>query len=218
MKEMKPAYVSTYGEEVGNTVSHGIMFIITLLALPFSAVWAYRAGGDSILDAATVSVYVISVLLMFLSSTAYHSMYPQSKHKKVLNLLDHIFIYVAIAGTYTPIALSVIGGWKGILIVIVQWSIVIFGIFYKTLARKQSQSVSLAMYLGMGWVIVFFLPSFIRLASMPMLLLILAGCIFYTMGTFFYAKKGFRYHHLVWHIFVTLAVMCHYTGIVFFLH
>lgn len=76
-----------------------------------------------------MSIFVISIFLMFLASTLYHSMNPASKHKAVFHILDHIFIYVAIAGSYTPIALSVIGGWQGIFITILQWAMVLFGIF-----------------------------------------------------------------------------------------
>ena len=77
----------------------------------------------------SVSIFVISIFMMFLASTLYHSMNPASKHKAVFHILDHIFIYVAIAGSYTPIALSVIGGWQGVFITILQWAMVLFGIF-----------------------------------------------------------------------------------------
>lgn len=108
-----------------------------------------------------MSIFVISIFLMFLASTLYHSMNPASKHKAVFHILDHIFIYVAIAGSYTPIALSVIGGWQGIFITILQWAMVLFGIFYKSLSRNSIPAISLTIYLVMGWTIVFFLPLFV---------------------------------------------------------
>ena len=158
------------------------------------------------------------LFLMFLASTLYHSMDPSSRHKEVFHILDHIFIYVAIAGSYTPIALSVIGGWQGVVITVVQWAMVLFGIFYKSLSRRSIPAVSLTIYLVMGWTIVFFLPLFIRRASEPLLWLIAAGGVLYTVGAWFYARKGFRYHHLVWHLLINLAVVCHFAGIVFFLY
>ena len=154
---------------------------------------------------------------MFLISTLYHSMHPASRHKEVFHILDHIFIYFAIAGSYTPIALSVIGGWQGTVIAIIQWAMVLFGIFYKSLARHSIPAVSLTIYLIMGWTIVFFFPLFVRQASTPLLVLIAAGGIFYTLGAWFYAKKGFRYHHLVWHLLINIAVACHFIAIVFYL-
>lgn len=217
---MKPKkiYISTLGEEIGNAVSHGVMALLTLCALPFAAVWAYVHDPDGVTAAVSVSIFAVSIFLMFLASTLYHSMNPASKHKAVFHILDHIFIYVAIAGSYTPIALSVIGGWQGVLITVVQWAMVLFGIFYKSLSRRSLPAVSLTIYLVMGWTIVFFLPLFVRHASVPLLTLIAAGGVFYTLGAWFYAKKGFRYHHLVWHLLINLAVVCHFSAIVFYLY
>ena len=142
MTKKKDAYVPTVGEEVANTVTHGVMSLLALVALPFAAVWAYAHDPDRILASVSVSIFVISIFLMFLASTLYHSMNPASKHKAVFHILDHIFIYVAIAGSYTPIALSVIGGWQGVFITILQWAMVLFGIFYKSLSRKTIQKAS----------------------------------------------------------------------------
>ena len=218
MSRKKLPYIPTLGEEIANTLSHGVMACATLAALPFAAVWAYAHDTEPVLAAVSVSVFVISIFLMFLASTLYHSMNPQSRHKEVFHILDHIFIYVAIAGSYTPIALSVIGGWQGIVIVVVQWAMVLFGIFYKSLSRRSIPAVSLTIYLVMGWTIVFFLPLFIRHASTALLWLIALGGVLYTGGAWVYARKGFRYHHLVWHLLINLAVAAHFTGIVFFLY
>ena len=215
----KLPYIPTFNEEVANSVSHGVMTILMLLALPFSSVWAYlHDTANPVLASVGVSVFVLSIFLMFLCSTLYHAMQPESKHKAVFHILDHIMIYLAIAGSYTPIALSVIGDWQGNLIVIIQWVMVLFGIFYKSLSKRSIPSISLTIYLIMGWMVVIFFPLFWRQASTPLLVLIAAGGIFYTLGAYFYAKKGFRYHHLVWHLLINLAVVCHFVGIVFYLY
>ena len=217
-KIKKLIYVPTFGEEVASAVSHGVMAVLALLALPFSAVWAFVHGvANPVLASVGVSVFMLCIFMMFLCSTLYHAMQPESKHKSVFQILDHIMIYFAIAGSYTPIALQVIGGWQGVLIVVIQWAMVLFGIFYKSLARKSIPSISLSIYLIMGWMIVIFFPLFWRHASTPLLVLIGAGGIFYTLGAVFYAKKGFRYHHLVWHLLINIAVICHFVGIVFFI-
>lgn len=221
MKEKlkKLIYIPTFGEEVANTISHGIFAVLTLFALPFSAVWAYVHGTEApIMASVGVSVFSISIFLMLLCSTLYHAMHPQSKHKAVFHILDHIMIYLAIAGSYTPIALYVIGGWQGTLIVIIQWVMVLFGIFYKSLSKRSIPSISLTIYLIMGWMIVIFFPLFWKNASTPLLVLIAAGGIFYTLGAYFYAKKGFKYHHLVWHILIVVAMICHAIGIIFYLY
>ncbi len=215
---MKKIYKFTLGEEVANAITHGVMSLLTLLALPFAAVWSYVHAPQPVLTSVSVSVFVISIFMMFMASTLYHSMSPDSRHKEVFHILDHIFIYVAIAGSYTPVALTVIGGWQGVLITILQWVMVVFGIFYKSLSRRSIPAVSLTIYLVMGWTIVFFMPLFVSNASRELLWLIAAGGVFYTLGAWFYARKGFRYHHMVWHLLINLAVVCHFAGIVFFLY
>lgn len=213
---MAKIYIPTFGEEVGNTISHGVMSILMLLALPFAAAYSYSASGDALLTFG-VSLFCVSLFMMFLISTLYHSMLHDTRHKEIFHILDHIFIYVAIAGSYTPVALSVIGGWQGWLIFILQWVMVIFGIFYKSLSRRSIPAVSLTIYLVMGWTIVFFFPLFIRHASWQFISLIALGGVFYTVGAVFYAKKAFRHHHLVWHLLINLAAAAHYVAIVFYI-
>ncbi|MBR2628668.1 MAG: hemolysin III family protein, partial [Alistipes sp.] len=103
---MAKIYIPTFGEEVGNTISHGVMSILMLLALPFAAAYSYSSSGDALLTFG-VSLFCVSLFMMFLISTLYHSMLHDTRHKEIFHILDHIFIYVAIAGSYTPVALSV---------------------------------------------------------------------------------------------------------------
>lgn len=215
MKKRKE-YIYTIGEEVANTVSHGPMAVLVLLVLPFAAVWAYRKGG--IIDAVGVSVFVVSVFLMLLTSTLYHAMTRKTRQKDVLHILDHIFIFVAIAGTYTPVSLSVIGSWQGILIVSIQWAMVLCGVLYKTIHPRPMGRVSLFIYLIMGWVIVLFSPLVWKRASSELIAFIAAGGVMYTAGAIIYALKNFRYHHMVWHLLINLGVACHAVGIIFFLY
>lgn len=205
----------TLGEEIGNSVSHGSMAGIALLILPAAAVTSYLRGG--VVEAASVSLFMISLFLMFLASTLYHAMAPGSRHKTVFRILDHIFIYVAIAGSYTPVALCVIGGWQGTLIVIIQWAAVLFGILYKSLSRRSIPKVSVTIYLVMGWTAVLFLPTVIAKANPVLLGLMTLGGLLYSSGVFFYARKGARYNHMVWHLFVNLGALSHLLGIVGFL-
>ncbi len=207
-------YHMSFGEEVANAVSHGVMAFLALCFIPLAAVLAYARG--TIADSIAISVFSIALFLMFIGSTLYHSMAQDSRHKEVFRILDHIFIYVAIAGSYTPIAISVLKGWQGWLIFAVQWTMVLFGILYKSLSRSKLPKVGLTIYLIMGWTVVLFFPLFLAKAQMGLQLLLLAGGIFYTVGAVFYAKKGFRYHHMVWHFFVSLGAVSHAIGIVFF--
>lgn len=214
---MAKIYIPTFGEEVGNAVSHGVMSIIALLAIPLATLYSYTSHNYSVTTSISVSIFAISIFLMFLISTLYHSMSPASRHKDVFHVLDHIFIYVAIAGSYTPVALTIIGGWQGLLICIIQWVMVIIGVLYKSLSSRSIPALSLTIYLVMGWTIVFFFPLFLRAASLPFILYIAAGGLCYTIGAVFYAMKGFRYHHLVWHLLIDIAAVLHYIAIVFYL-
>jgi len=205
----------TFGEEIGNASSHGVMALAALGGIAPTAIRAYLSLGA--LGAFGVSVFMCSIFLMFLSSALYHSMAVDTRHKKVLQILDHIFIYVAIAGTYTPILLLVIGGWQGVVIAILQWLMVLFGILYKSIARRKIPKVSLTIYLVMGWSIVFVAPMFFRNAGIGLIALIFAGGVFYSAGTYFYVKKDKPFFHTVWHIFVNLGAICHFLGILLFL-
>jgi len=213
---MKPSLRLSFGEELANAVTHGVASVLLLLMFPVVSIIAYTKG--SIIDVVGVTIFCISIFMMFLMSTIYHVMAPDTKHKEIMHILDHIFIYVAIAGTYTPIAFSVIGGWQAIVILSIQWLMVIFGILYKSLARRSMPKVSLVIYLIMGWSIVLFMPLFIRNANKILFWLIFAGGIFYSIGAIIYAKKGFKYHHMVWHLFVFLGAFTHFIGISFFLY
>ena len=208
-------YQYTLGEEVANTVTHGVMATLCLLALPFSVIWVLLQG--ELIDAVGVSIFVISIFLMFLSSTLYHSMAKDTKHKRVFKIFDHIFIYVAIAGSYTPIALSVIGGWQGIVITALQWMMVIFGILQKTLANRESPKSYVAVYIIMGWTLLAFFPLFLKKAAIELVLFILLGGLFYSIGAIIFKKKAFKYYHMVWHFFVNAGAISHFVGIVFYL-
>lgn len=214
-RTLKNVVPLTFGEEVGNAVSHGVAAIIFIFLLPFTAVYMYLEGGMS--HAAGGSIFVISMLLMFLTSTLYHSMEHNTNHKYVMRLLDHSFIYVAIAGTYTPIAISVVGGTFGLVILIVQWVATILGILYKVLAPVVNEKVSLAIYLIMGWSAVAFIPSIISETSWVFIGFIILGGLAYTAGAWFYAQKTRKYFHMIWHFFIIIAAICHYTAIVFYI-
>lgn len=215
-KTKKPVIKLTVEEEVGNAITHGVPALLVLIAFPIVSIIAYTRGTK--LDVAGITIYCISLFLMFLMSTIYHIMQHDTRHKSIMKILDHIFIYVAIAGSYTPMAISVIGGWQAIVILIIQWSMVLFGILYKSISRNSMPKLSLSIYMVMGWSLVIFLPVFLKNANPILSWLILAGGLLYSGGAAVYAKKGFKYHHMVWHIFVFLGAFTHFVGICFFMY
>jgi hemolysin III len=205
----------SFGEELGNSIVHGVMSLLLLFILPAVAIYSYTKGG--VLLAAGTSVFVICIFLMFLASSLYHAMAYDTPHKYVLRILDHIFIYFAIAGSYTPIALYAIGGWQGWLILIIQWSMVLFGVLYKSIAQKSIPKLSVLIYLSMGWAAMFFFPTLIHNTTPLFIGLIILGGVLYTVGSFFYMQKTRPYFHFIWHVFINLAALTHFIAIVFFL-
>ena len=131
----------SFGEEIANSVTHAVGAVIMLILLPISSTYSYEAHG--FLSSFGVSIFVISLFLMFLSSTIYHSMAYGSTHKYVLRIIDHSMIYVAIAGSYTPVVLTLMNNWFGYLIIAIQWGTTIFGILYKIFAKKVNEKFSL---------------------------------------------------------------------------
>lgn len=207
----------SFGEEVANAITHGVASLLVLFSIPWVSIVAYTKG-DSIYDVVGVTIFCVSIFLMFLMSTFYHIMEYETIHKRVMRIFDHIFIYVAIAGTYTPIAISVIGGWQAVVILCIQWAMVLFGILYKSISKNSMPKFSLFIYLVMGWTLIIFMPLFFEKANPLLFWLILAGGALYSIGAAIYARKGFKYHHMVWHIFVFLGTLTHYIGICFFMY
>ena len=185
-----------------------------LVLLPISAIYSYQHYG--IAAAIGMSIFVISLFLMFLSSTVYHAMTYDSPQKYVLRIIDHSMIYIAIAGSYTPVALSLVGGWLGYLIIVLQWGTTIFGILYKIFAKKINDKFSLFLYLLMGWLVIFIIPAIVSKTGLAFWLLMLGGGLSYTVGAFFYAKKK-PYFHMIWHLFILLASALQYIAIVYYM-
>ncbi len=211
---MKDMIKLSFGEEVGNAVSHGVAAVLYLFLLPFMAVYAYIRGGVPL--AFGTSVFGICMFLMFIGSCIYHSMEHGSTHKYVMRKLDHSFIYLAIAGTYTPPLIYIIGGVTGVVLLVVEWATTIGGIIMTAVSKNYHKKLSLTLYLVMGWIAVLFVPQVISNASLPFIILIVLGGVFYTVGVFFYVQK-WPYAHFIWHMFIIMASISHFIAIVFFI-
>ena len=204
----------SFGEEVANSITHAVGAVAMLVLLPITAIYSYHHYGMQ--AAVGMSIFDISLFLMFMSSTIYHSMQYDSPQKFVLRIIDHSMIYIAIAGSYTPVALSLVGGWLGYLIIVLQWGATIFGILYKIFAKKINDKFSLFLYLLMGWLVVFIIPCIISKTGVVFWSLMLAGGLAYTIGAIFYARKR-PYDHMIWHLFILLASILQYIAIVHFM-
>ena len=210
---MKDNIKLSFGEEIGNSVSHGSSAIILLFLLPFSAVYAYIKGGLPL--AIGVSIFIISIILMLLTSCVYHFMPFDTKHKYVMRILDHSMIFIAIAGTYTPILIYLVRGWLGYGTLIFLWICVVLGILYKAIVQNADSKITLIIYLCMGWTAIILIPKLLQLGSPLFLGLLIFGGLLYTIGTYFYSKKETPYFHFIWHLFIVFAIISHYIAILF---
>lgn len=212
---MKNVFPLTFGEEVGNCITHGVMGLLVLFALPYYAIRAYLQAGA--LHATGISIYMICMIFMFMGSCLYHAMPHDSTHKYVFRKLDHIMILLAIAGTYTPICLTLIHNNTGYIVLAIEWLMTISGILLKAISSKSHKRLSMAIYLVMGWMAIVILPTLLQVCSVPFLLLIVIGGILYTIGTFFYSRPQHKFNHFIWHIFIILASLCHLVAILYFM-
>lgn len=190
--------------EVLNAITHGVGVVLSIIGFVF-----LLKKADSGLHYVSFIIYGISLLLLFLASTLYHSLIF-TKAKKVFQVFDHCSIYLLIAGTYTPYCLLYIKGTIGIVLLSIIWLAAIVGIVYKSLTLSKVKSVSklsTIIYNVMGWAVVIALPSLYQSVGLKGLLLLVGGGVAYSVGSVFYSMKNRRYMHVVWHLFVMLGAM-----------
>jgi hemolysin III len=198
------------GEEIANSVSHGIGLLAALAVTPILIVVASQHVGAAGVVAA--SVFGATMILMYLMSTLYHAL-PESRAKWVFNVLDHCAIYVLIAGTYTPFTLVVLGGGWGWSMFGVIWGLAIVGIVFKAVGRIRHPILSTTIYVVMGWLVIISIRPLWHQLPLWGVIWLGAGGIAYTLGVVFFAATGMRYNHLVWHLFVLMGTTCHFIGV-----
>lgn len=197
-------------EEWLNAVSHGLGFFVAIAGLVFLLL-----RSEDSLSIIASAIYGSSLLLMFLTSTLYHSI-TGHKVKHWLKLFDHSAIYLLIAGTYTPFMLVSVGGWIGSLGTVLIWSIAVAGVVFKWFARHRFPRLSVTLYLLMGWLAVAFIYPLYQALPGGGLWLLVAGGICFSLGVIFYTAKQRQYTHAIWHLFVIAGCTCHYLAIYYF--
>ncbi len=200
----------TLGEEIANSVSHGVALLAALVAAPFLIVAASHAGPTHVIGAC---VFALTMVLLYLTSTLYHAL-PAGRAKRVILKLDHGAIYFFIAGSYTPFALGVLGGPWGWTLFGLVWSLAAVGATLKACDRLSHPWLSTGLYLAMGWLVLIAAVPLVQHMSEQGLALLLAGGIAYTVGTvFFMLDSRVRYAHTVWHCFVVAGTACHFFAV-----
>ena len=204
MQQMHDYNEMSWKEEFWNAITHGIGFIASI---PITVLLIIHATSlSSPVHIVTYSIFGASLMLLFLLSTLLHSMPP--KYKRFFAILDHSSIYVLIAGTYTPFVLIAVGGWLGITLLCVVWGIALFGVVFKCYFIDRFEKLSLALYIVMGWLIIFaFKPVYLHL-QLDGIFVLVAGGLLYTFGSIFYMWRSLPYSHVIWHLFVLAGTGC----------
>ena len=204
----QPAY--TAAEEIANSTTHGAGFFLSVAALAVMAVFTALRG--TVWHVVSCSLYGTTLVLLYLSSTLYHSI-PNPRAKRVFKVLDHASIYLLIAGTYTPFALVTLRqswGWPLFGII---WGLAAAGIILKAFYAHRFRRISTTVYIVMGWLITAAIRAlYLNLPREAIWLLVLGG-VLYTGGAVFYLQKGIRFFHSIWHLFVLAGSACHFFSV-----
>ena len=203
-----------FGEELANFISHAAGGVLSVAALVLLIIRAVSLGNT--LDIVSFTIFGAALVLMYTTSSIFHAL-KWNKAKEIFEILDHSVIYVLIASTYTPFLLIVVGGKEGITLLVIEWLICILGIVFKSFFVQKFVVFSTLLYIIMGWLVVFVWYDLLANISNLSLVFLILGGLFYTIGTLFYMWRLFKYHHLVWHIFVIFGSIAHFFSVYFIL-
>jgi len=201
-------------EERLNIITHAFGLLLSFIALTFLIIKSLNYQG--FWKPASLIIYGLSLIILYAASTLYHLATETSK-RRILNIFDHSAIYILIAGTYTPFTIIALEGVLGWIIFAVTWIFAFVGIVLKLFFTGRFDKLSTAMYLLMGWQIVFVIDALMQNINPKGLQLLLAGGIFYTLGAVFYSIKRINYNHAIFHVFVVLGSFCHFFTVFYYL-
>jgi len=201
------------GEEIANSVSHGIGLVAALVGAPILLLDAVRHGTTE--NVVGAGVFVATTILLYTASTLYHAV-PHSRAKSVFRTLDHGAIFLLIAGTYTPFTLGVLHGPWGWLLFGLVWSLAVAGVLLKVTSTLRHPVISTALYLAMGWLALIAVRPFWLHVPLAGLLWLLAGGVSYTAGVAFFAATRLRYGHFLWHLCVLTGTTCHFFAVLWY--
>lgn len=201
------------GEEIANSVSHGLGLLAALAAFPVLVIGAHQRGD--ITGTVGASVFATTMVLLYLTSTLFHAL-PVCGAKRVFQILDHSAIYLLIAGTYTPFTLGVLRGAWGWTLFGLVWGLAVVGTVLKALGGVRYTTVSTWVYLTMGWLILIAADKAWTLVPKWGLFWLLAGGLAYTAGAVFFMAERIRYFHFVWHLFVIAGTTCHVVAVLWY--
>jgi hemolysin III len=198
------------GEEIANSVTHGLGLALSLAALPILVIAAATTGDVWRLTAA--SVYGATLVLLYAASTMYHAL-PGHRTKAVFQRIDHAAIYLLIAGTYTPFVLVPLRGAWGWSLFGVVWGLAVLGVVLKSVFGVRLAALSTAVYVGMGWLALIAAGPLTTRPPVAGLTWLVGGGVLYTVGVAFFAWQRLRFSHALWHVFVLAGSVAHFCAV-----
>ncbi|MPT33477.1 MAG: hemolysin III family protein [Chryseobacterium sp.] len=201
-------------EEFYNVITHGVGAALSVVALILMII--YSAISGSTIAIVCSLVFGLSLITLYSASTIYHAVY-KLKWKKICQRIDHLSIYILIAGTYTPIALLGLKGVWGWTMFGVIWGLAIIGFIFKFSPLRYNEKISLSLYAIMGWTAIIAIKPMIENLSAGALTFIILGGLCYTFGIYFYAKDRKPFYHPIWHLFVLGGSIMHFCAVFFFI-
>lgn len=193
-------------EERLNTYTHAFGAVLGLVGLVLLTLWIDHQTPLSLLS---VSIYGLSIVTLFTASTLYHYS-TKERNKHYFRIVDHVSIYILIAGTYTPVVLLGLSNSLGWELFIAVWCIAALGLILKIFFTGRYEAFSTLLYVVMGWLIVFDFANVSDFLGPNGVLLLFAGGLFYTVGIIFYAIHKIPFNHVIWHFFVLFGAICHF--------
>jgi hemolysin III len=203
----------TIGEEIANSLTHGLGIIFAIIGLVILLVATSRSGDVGRI--VSCAIYGSTLILLYTTSTLYHAIQAPNV-KSFMRILDHSAIFLLIAGTYTPFTLVNLRGPWGWSLFGVIWGIALVGIIFQMTLLRKWVGISVALYVLMGWAIVVAVKQLLVAVAPTGMILLLAGGIAYTGGVVFYVWRSLPYHHAVWHLFVLAGSILHFFAVLFY--
>lgn len=200
-------------EEVASSITHGLGIVLSIGGLALLVAWAAVHGGA--LAVTTAGIFGTTLILVYTASTLYHAI-PVAAARPVLRALDHVAIFLLIAGTYTPftlLALPPAWGWSLFALI---WTLALAGSALEFWRPCHGRGLAATIYIAMGWIAIVAIAPLKASLAVPGLVLLLAGGVAYTLGVPFYLLRRMRWHHPIWHLFVLAGSALHYFAVLLY--
>ncbi len=202
----------TIGEEIFNSITHGIGALLSVAALTILTVFAVMHGDAW--HVTSVVIFGSSMVILYTASTLYHS-FTRPRVKNLFARFDHVSIFLLIAGTYTPFLLIPLRGPVGWILFGIIWGLAIAGIVIRSIYLTRFRKLMVGIYLLMGWLFIVVIDVMLKNLSVASFVFLLTGGLCYSLGVVFYAWRSLKFGHGIWHLFVLGGSILHFFSVLF---